>query len=79
MFYQKYLFFPSQLKKYEEISPYFSLSEMENFPKLHLLFEKKLPRLAFFGKIGKIEKNCSLYGRVSKFALFGVKIAPPSL
>ena len=33
--YKKY-FFPSRRKDYEKFSPYFSLSEVENFLKLHL-------------------------------------------
>ena len=39
---KKINFFPGQ-----QISPYFSLSEVENCPKLHF-FGKKLSRLAFF-------------------------------
>ena len=42
-------------------SPYFSLSEVENFSKLHF-FGEKLSRLAFFGE------------KLQKFANLGVKI-----
>ena len=53
---KKFHFFPGRRKKCEKVSPYFSLSEEENFSKLHF-FEKKLSRLAFFGgKIAKINK-----------------------
>ena len=56
---KKIYFFPGQRKNCEKISPYFSLSEVENCPKLHF-FGKKLSRLAFFG------------GNLSKFTLYGV-------
>ena len=52
---KKIYFFPGQRKNCEKISPYFSLSEVENFSKLHF-FWNKLSRLAFFG--GKIAKIC---------------------
>ena len=44
---QKIYFFPSRRKNCEEISPYFSLSEVENFSKLYF-FGKKLS--IFWGK-----------------------------
>ena len=63
IFCQKNLFFPQSVKKIyffprwwkncEKLSPYFSLSEVENFSNLHF-FGKILSRLAFFG--GKITK-----------------------
>ena len=46
-FCQKILFFSSHWKNHSKISPYFSLSEVENCPKLHF-FGKKLSRLNFF-------------------------------
>ena len=55
---KKSIFFPDWRKNYE-ISPNFSLSDVENCPKLHFL-----SRSAFLGE------------KLSKFALFGVKIAP---
>ena len=36
-YYTKNLFLPQPAKNCEEISPYFSLSEVENYPKLHFL------------------------------------------
>ena len=56
---KKIYFFPGQRKNCEKISPYFSLSEVENFSKLHF-FGEKLSRLAFFGE------------KLQKFANFGV-------
>ena len=58
---KKIYFFPGQRKNCEKISPYFSLSEVENFSKLHF-FGEKLSRLAFFGE------------KLQKFANLGVKI-----
>ena len=57
---EKNYFFPSWQKNCEKLSPYFSLSEVENFSKLHF-FGKKLSRLAFFG--GKIAKICKFRGK----------------
>ena len=82
IFCQKIEFFPSQRKNCEKLSPYFSLSEVENFSKLHF-FGKKLSRLAFFGE--KLQKFANLGVKIEKyrvkvsiFALFGVKISPHS-
>ena len=58
---QKIYFFPSRRKNCEEISPYFSLSEVENCPKLDF-FGKKIVKISIFG------------GKLSKFANLEVKI-----
>ena len=44
---QRSIFFPRQRKNCEKISPYFSLLEVENCPKLDKLFWEKLSRLTF--------------------------------
>ena len=64
---KKIYFFPSQWKNCEKISPYFSLSEVENFSKLHF-FGKKLSRLAFFG--GKLQKFANLGVKIEKNCIF---------
>ena len=47
---RKNLFFPSQQKNCEKISPYFSLSEVENCPKLHFFKDLDLKKERFFGR-----------------------------
>ena len=51
---RKIYFFPGQQKNCEKISPYFSLSEVENCPKLHFFLEKIVKISIFGGKIAKI-------------------------
>jgi len=54
----KKLFFPRLAKKLKKkISPYFSLSEVENCPKLQFFWEKIVKISIFWGKIVKIEKK----------------------
>ena len=52
----KFYFFPGWRKNCEKVSPYFSLSEMENFSKIALLWEKIVKISIFGGKIAKISK-----------------------
>ena len=60
--------FPGRRKGCEQISPYFSLSEVENFFKVALFWEKIVKISIFWGK------NCKNF----HFALFGEKVSPKS-
>ena len=81
MFYQKYLFFPSQLKKYEEISPYFSLSEMEKIVKISILLGKIAKICKFRGKNWKKFPIFFTFrsGKLSKIALYWEEIVKISI
>ena len=69
---KKIYFFPGQRKNCEKISPYFSLSEVENFSKLHF-FGEKLSRLAFFGE--KLQKFANLGVKIEKNRVKSIKIS----
>ena len=64
---KKIYFFPSRRKNCEKVSPYLSLSEVENFSKVHY-FGKKLSRLAVFW--GKLQKFANLGVRIEKNCIF---------
>jgi len=54
---KKIIFSQTSEKIVKKISPYFSLSEVENCPKLQFFWEKIVKISIFWGKIVKIEKN----------------------
>jgi len=68
---KKINYFPSRQKYCEKLSPYFSLSEVENFSKLHF-FGKKLSRLAFLG--GKLKNFTNLGVKIEKNRVKNIKI-----
>ena len=65
---RKIHFFPGQRKNCEKISPYFSLKEVENCPKLHFFLEKIVEISIFLG--GKLQKLANLGVKIEKNCIF---------
>ena len=69
---KKIYFFPGQQKNCEKISPYFSLSEVENFSKLHFFGEKIVKISIFLGE--KLQKFTNLGVKIEKNRVKSIKI-----